>query len=82
MSKLTIVTFLKSWQGYAAGETAGFSKSKADDLVKGKVAVLGKKKGSKEADDKADAAAAEKSAADKLAAEQAEADKKANQGKP
>lgn len=48
MSKLTIVTFLKSWRGYAQGETAGFDATKASDLTESGVAELFKK-GSKAA---------------------------------
>lgn len=43
MSKLTIVTFLKSWRGYALGETAGFDAVRAKDLVDSGVAELLKK---------------------------------------
>lgn len=34
MSK-TIVTFVKSWRGYAAGETAGFDEEVATGLIDG-----------------------------------------------
>lgn len=43
MSKLTIVTFLKSWRGYALGETAGFEAVRAKDLVDSGVAEILKK---------------------------------------
>lgn len=44
MSKLTIVKFLKPWNGYAPDEIAGFPADKADQLVAGEVAELHGKK--------------------------------------
>ena len=62
MSKLTIVTFLKSWRGYAQGETAGFDAVRAKDLVDSGVAEL-LKKGKKGAGGKPAASAGKPSTA-------------------
>lgn len=40
MSKLTIVKFLKPWQGYGPTEVAGFPEEKAAQLIDGGLAEL------------------------------------------
>lgn len=45
MSKNTIVTFVKNWRGYAAGETAGFALETANALFEGEYAVKYKEGG-------------------------------------
>ena len=48
MSK-TIITFVKNWRGYAAGETAGFDEAVANDLIDGGYAAeAGKEAGKKD----------------------------------
>lgn len=42
---LTIVTFIKNWRGYAAGETAGFDDATATGLIAGEYAEAAKKGG-------------------------------------
>lgn len=39
MSKLTPITFAKSWRGYSAGETAGFTAEQAQQLLDAGVAT-------------------------------------------
>ena len=46
MSK-TIITFVKNWRGYAAGEIAGFEAEQADALVDAGFAEAAKKSGRK-----------------------------------
>jgi len=40
MSKLIPIKFLKSWRGYSAGETAGFSAEQVKALIDSETAVL------------------------------------------
>jgi hypothetical protein len=42
MSKLTPVTFTKSWRGYSAGETAGFTAEQAQALIDADTATAAK----------------------------------------
>ena len=40
MGKLTPVAFTKSWRGYSAGDTAGFTAEQAEKLIDAGVAVM------------------------------------------